>query len=172
MNQILETDRLILRAFDTADAGFIIRLLNTEGWLKYIGNRNVNTKEEALAYLENVPFKSYKENGFGLWAVVLKSSGEPVGMCGLIKRAELEGIDIGFAFLPGFTGTGLAFEIAEAVMNYAFQHLQLPSVLAITLPDNASSIKLLKKLGMQYLWPHTSNGEELQLFRKLSPANN
>ena len=69
---ILQTDRLQLRQFNVDDCEFIIRLLNSEGWIKYIGDRNVKTKEQAQNYLENGPLKSYEQNGFGLSMVETK----------------------------------------------------------------------------------------------------
>ena len=102
---ILRTERLQLRRFCFDDSEFIISLLNSEGWLKYIGDRNVKTKEQAENYLKNGPLKSYEQNGFGL-SMVETRNGKPIGMCGLIKRNYLEHPDIGFAFLPEFSSMG------------------------------------------------------------------
>ena len=63
---ILETERLVLRKFTLDDTAFIIELLNSEGWIKYIGEKNVRTNDQAREYLENGPLKSYRNNGFGL----------------------------------------------------------------------------------------------------------
>jgi len=145
----LQTERLILRPFTLADTTFIITLLNSEGWLKYVGDRNVKTFTDAASYLLNGPLKSYTDNGFGLSAVEMRNSGELIGMCGLIKRDSLEHVDIGFAFLPEHQGKGYAAEIADACLSYAFRQLNLEKVVAITLPANKSSIALLEKLGMR-----------------------
>src|SRR5688572_21540231 len=118
MNYFLETQRLGLREFTRDDAVFIVELLNTPGWLQFIGDRNVKTKEQAIIYLENGPLKSYKENGFGSWMVELKEDKTPIGMCGILRRESLENPDIGFAFLPEYTGKGYAFEIASATLSY------------------------------------------------------
>ncbi|MES2645982.1 MAG: GNAT family N-acetyltransferase [Bacteroidota bacterium] len=150
MKLILETGRLYARRFELTDTAFILRLLNTPGWLQFIGDRKVYTEEEATTYLLSVPLKSYHENGFGLCLIALKSNNEPIGMCGLIKREALHGVDIGFAFLPEFTGKGYATEIAAATMQHARDILQIPVVLAIVLPSNIKSIRLLKKIGMHY----------------------
>ncbi|MBK6950488.1 MAG: GNAT family N-acetyltransferase [Crocinitomicaceae bacterium] len=146
---ILQTERLILQKFTEADAPFILELLNSEGWIKYIGDRKVYSLEDAKKYLINGPIKSYSENGFGLSKVELKSNHTPIGMCGLIKRAGLDDVDLGFAFLPQFTRQGFAFEIADACLYYAFHVLKLNRVVAITLPENVTSVKLLSKLGMK-----------------------
>ncbi|MEO8086158.1 MAG: GNAT family N-acetyltransferase, partial [Bacteroidota bacterium] len=101
---IAETAQLIIREFTTGDTSFIIELVNTPSWIRYIGERNIKTDEDALAYLEKGPMKSYAENGFGLYCVELKLVNVPIGMCGLIKRATLEDVDVGFAFLPAYEG--------------------------------------------------------------------
>lgn len=145
-----ETQNLRFRPFNLADTKFILELVNTEDWLKYIGDRNVHSEKDAENYLVNGPLKSYTENGFGLSMVELKDSRTPVGMCGLIKRAGLDDIDIGFALLPKFYKKGYAVEIAEATLNYGFEKLNLPKIVAITMESNSSSIALLKKIGMRF----------------------
>ena len=94
---ILETERLILREFSTSDAEFILILLNTPSWLKFIGDKKIHSIDDAKRYLIDGPLKSYRENGFGLWLVLLKESNISVGMCGLIKRDYMDDIDICFA---------------------------------------------------------------------------
>jgi len=166
MKYILETERLRLREYTMDDTSFIIELVNSPGWLKYIGERNVKTPAQAIAYLENGPMKSYCENGFGLWHVETKSNNISIGMCGLLKRDQLEHPDIGFAFLPAFTGKGFAFEAAAATMTYAKEKLNLSDICAIVMPENTSSIKLLEKIGMKFSKPFCFPGgkEELALY--------
>ncbi|MBK7246012.1 MAG: GNAT family N-acetyltransferase [Saprospiraceae bacterium] len=146
----LETTRLLLRPFNLDDAPFIIKLLNSPGWLKYIGDRNVKTIEQAEQYMLKGPLKSYQEHGYGISMVVLKSDQRSIGMCGLIKRDHLEFPDIGFAFLPEYMGQGYAYEIARATLEYGIHTLKCSPILAITVLNNDSSIKLLKKIGMQF----------------------
>lgn len=160
---IIESERLLLRKFTPEDAGFIVELVNTEGWIKYIGNKKISNVDQAKDYLNNGPLKSYQVNGFGLWLVQEKSTGRPVGMCGLIKRDSLPNIDIGFALLPGYSKQGYAYEIAKKTLQYAFEQLQQETILAITLPDNQSSIRLLEKLGMKYIKDFTSKDTTEQL---------
>ncbi|MCB0276010.1 MAG: GNAT family N-acetyltransferase, partial [Calditrichaeota bacterium] len=88
--KILQTDRLLLREFEESDAPFILDLLNSEGWLRYIGDRGVRDLAGAEGYLRKGPITSYRENGFGLWMVELLEGGIPVGMCGFINRDTLE----------------------------------------------------------------------------------
>ena len=166
MELVLETERLRLRKFIRDDAGFIITLLNTPGWIKNIGDRNVRSDQQAIRYLENGPLSSYQHNGFGLWMVEQKKDSTPVGMCGIIKRETLESPDIGFAFLPQFTGQGLAYEAAKASLQYALNTLKLPVISGITLPDNVTSIRLLEKIGLKLVKAFRLPGsqEELLLY--------
>lgn len=162
---ILETSRLILREFSLEDGQFIRELLNSPNWLKFIGDRNIHSQQDALDYLVNGPLKSYQEFGFGLWRVEDKQSQLPIGMCGLLKRENLEDVDIGFAFLPEFTKMGYAYEIASATINYAKENLKLKRIVAITDPENSASIKLLHKIGLYYEGPILSKTKEkLMLF--------
>jgi len=150
MKYILETDRLKLREFNFNDALFTIELLNSPGWLQFIGNRNVSNEVQAKSYLENGPIKSYGENGYGLWLVEKKEDNVPIGMCGIINRASLDNPDIGYAFLPEFTGHGYAFEIANATLKLAKDTLKIPVIAAITTDSNLKSIRLLDKLGFKF----------------------
>ena len=165
---ILETNRLILREFNTDDAAFILILLNNPSWLQYIGDRNVKTMEDAHNYLLNGPMKSYQENGFGLSMAELKKSHIPIGMCGLIKREALENVDIGFALLPEFAGMGYALEIAAATMSYAKNSLGLKDIVAITSEDNTHSIRLLNKIGLSFerMVKLSEDEESLMLFSR------
>lgn len=162
---ILTTDRLIIRELTLNDAAFILALFNTPAYLKFIGDKNVYSIEEAKAHLKNERINSYKANGFGLWLVETKESNIPIGTCGLIKRDAFEDIDIGFAFLPTYTGKGYGFEAANATLNYAYKTLNLSKVIAYANESNKASIALLKKLGLAFeKQMEFSKGDSVQLF--------
>jgi ribosomal-protein-alanine N-acetyltransferase len=162
----IESERLFLRPLTLEDGEFIVQLLNTDGFIKYIGDRNVKTIEQAKNYLLNGPLKSYETNGFGLSLAELKTDKTPVGMCGLLRRDYLDHPDIGFAFLPDHTGKGYAYEIVKEIIHDGLDRLQMEKILAIVLPENTSSIKLLEKVGFRYeknfISPDTN--EELCLY--------
>ena len=147
---VLETDRLTLYHLSTDDASFIIKLVNSSTWLRFIGDRGIKTAKQAYRYLVDGPLASYERFGFGLYLIKLKKGDLPIGLCGLIKRDVLNDPDIGFALLPEFTGAGYAYEAAGAVLTYAKTVLELNRVVAITTEENTHSINLLKKLGLQF----------------------
>lgn len=168
---VLETDRLALRRLVPADAPFVLELVNDPDWLRYIGDRGVRTLQQAVDYIEGGPAQMYARYGFGLYLVELKRSGEPIGMCGLLKREFLPDADIGFAFLPRYRGAGYAFEAAAGVLRYAAAELGLGRVAAIATQDNERSARLLEKLGLRYegLVAYPDEAVELRLFARDLP---
>lgn len=147
----LETPRLRLRELQTGrDEAFVLKLLNEEGFLKNIGDRGVRDLESARRYIIDGPGASYAANGFGLWCVESKTTGEPVGISGLIRRDVLEHVDIGYAFLAQVSGQGMATEAGQAVMAYGREALGLKTIVAITTPDNDASGRVLEKLGLAF----------------------
>lgn len=146
---IIVSERLYLAQLQVSDAAFMLRLCNTPQWIKFIGDRGLRTEEDAANYLKNGALKSYAENGFGPYLVGLKTSNVPIGLCGLVKRDGLDHVDLGYAFLPEYTGRGYAYEAAAGTLNYAKDTLGLVKVLAIVQTDNLKSIKLLERLNMQ-----------------------
>ena len=147
---ICETQRLILRPLQKDDSAFIFRLVNEPSFLNNIGDKGVRNLEGAWQYILQGPMKSYEQNGFGLWCVVLKDSLTPIGICGLVKREGLDDPDIGYAFLPEFWKQGYAVEAAAQTLIFAKENLGIHRVVAITSPDNIPSIRVLNKLGLQF----------------------
>lgn len=164
MKIIKITERLILREATTADAEFMLALLNSEGWLKFIGDRGVRTVSEASYYLEERVISSYFMNGFGMYNVVSKATGEVMGMCGLVNRPTLDDIDIGFGFLPEFVGKGYAFEAATAIMDLAINDLKIKKIVAITTIDNLKSQRLLEKIGLSIVKQMKIEGDDAELY--------
>ena len=146
----IHTARLTLRHLTFDDAGFIVALLNDEAFLRYIGDRGVRDVESAREYIRKGPAASYRRNGFGLYLVVLRETGVPIGMCGLVKRDGLDDADLGFAFMPQYRSNGYAIESATAVMEHARDDIGLERVVAITSPDNERSANVLGKLGFTF----------------------
>ena len=166
---ISETQRLIITKVDLQDAPFFFELMNTPHWIKYIGDKKIKTVTHAKAHLKKGILKSYRKDGFGFYKVLLKSENlKTIGICGLVKRKELEDVDIGFGFLPDYEGKGFGYESSIEIMKLAQNKFKIKKVAAITSPKNVNSIKLLEKLGLTYkkrIIPF-DDAEELLLFAK------
>ena len=147
---MLETARLLLRRLVPEDAGFILELLNEPSFVRHIGDKGVRTREDAVRYIAEVPMASYARHGFGLYLVAIKETGEPAGLCGLVKREALRDVDVGFAFLPRFWSRGYALESTAAVLGEARETWGLARVVAVVAPDNVASKRLLARLGFGF----------------------
>lgn len=146
MEKNYRTGRLVLDTLSLADADFIFELVNSAGWKKFIGDRNVHNTEDAMAYIEKI----LSNTAIHYRVVRLAVTGTPVGLVTLIQRDYLEHPDIGFAFLPQYAKNGYAFEASHAVLHDVCSPGKWQTVLATTIPDNSSSIHLLKKLGFTF----------------------
>jgi RimJ/RimL family protein N-acetyltransferase len=109
----LETERLSLRPLNLEDSEFIVRLLNTEGWLSFIGDRNVRNPQDAKGYIEKILSNpKYFYN-----VIELKEAGHPIGIVTFLERDNQKYPDIGFALLPEYEKKGYAFEACERYLN-------------------------------------------------------
>lgn len=146
---VLTTARLRLRQLTYNDAAFLVTLLNDPDFLRNIGDRGVRTDTDALGYLEAGPLASYAQHGFGLWCCERLDTGEPLGLCGLLRRDTLPHPDVGYALLPAARGQGYAREAVRGVLSHARDVLRLPEVVAIVSPANERSLHLLASLGYE-----------------------
>jgi len=144
-NEII-TERLSLNLLTIDDCDFVKRLVNTEGWIAFIGDRYVHTNDDAIAYVTKI---LNTENLF-YWVVRTRDNNTPVGIISFMKRNYLESFDIGFAFLPEYNGNGYAYEAAKEVLSMVSKTPGYYPVVATTVPQNAKSIKLLTKLGLHF----------------------
>lgn len=160
-----------LRQPQPDDAAFIVRLVNDPAWLRYIGDRGVRTLEQARRFIVDGPQAMFARHGHGLFVVESQPDGEPLGLCGLLRRDGLPDPDLGFAFLPEHRGRGVAGAAAALVLRHARETLGLQRILAITLPDNGSSIRLLERLGFRRQSPVrlAADGDLLELYALDAP---
>ncbi len=140
------TDRLSIEPLTENDHQFIFELVNTEGWLTFIGNRNITSPAAASDYILRI----LDNENVCYWVVRLRENQVPLGIITFIQRDYLEHPDIGFAFLPNFSGNGYALEATKAILDALVERENLTRILATTIPENIKSIHLLKKIGLDF----------------------
>lgn len=160
MEPAIETARLRLSSLAPGDSGFILELLNSPGWLAFIGDRNIISKADAEAYIAKIEANTDTQ----YWVVRLREQDIPVGVVTLIQRDYLKHPDIGFAFLPEHSKHGYAFEAASTVLEKIFSSNLYPEILATTVKENHLSIRLLEKLGLSFKEEITNDNEVLLLY--------
>lgn len=155
------TPRLQLAPLTPSDAPFMRQIVNTEGWIRFIGDRKVHSDEDARAYVSRLLGTEHL-----LYRVVrLRETGQAIGVVSFMKRNYLDHFDLGFAFLPEYQQQGYAYEAAAAVLDFAHQTHEI--ILATTLPDNTASIGLLTKLGFSPEGEIMPDNERLCVFRSV-----
>jgi RimJ/RimL family protein N-acetyltransferase len=144
----IDTPRLTLRELKLSDAPFVLELLTDPDFIRYIGDRGVRNLEQACDYIADGPMLSYRNFGFGLLLMQVKS-GAAIGMCGFLQRDYFPDPDLGFALLPAYRAAGFCQEAARAVLNNA-PSAEFGRVLAIVQPNNGASIRVLQNLGFSF----------------------
>ena len=144
----LTTERLRLRpaTLDDLDAWLAIsRDAETAWW-----GEPSSTLEDARASLER-QIANQEHYGFSLWPVELKLAGTVIGAAGLQHLADSEEIEVGYRFLREHWGRGYATEAARAAIRFAFDELGLDRVVAVTLPTNQASRRVMEKCGLSFV---------------------
>lgn len=150
----LETERLLLRNWQTSDLNCYLTLSTDVGYNCFTqpGRFLVRSAEEAVKRVQE-RITLFDERGLGKFPVFLKLSGEFVGTCGM-EPYLLEGqpeVEMGYRLCLKHWGRGYATESAAAILRYGFGDLGLKRIIAYALPQNAASLKVLEKLGGLYL---------------------
>ncbi len=147
---VLETERLLLSRLSYDDCEFIFELVNEHSFKRFIGDKNVNSLDDARRYLREGPIMMYDKFGYGLFLVNLRGAARSAGICSLVKREAFDAPDIGFAFLERYRDNGYATESAKAVLAHGFEVLNLKRIIALADADNETSVRLLERLGFVY----------------------
>lgn len=144
---ILETARLQLRKFTLDDVAALEAVLGDPvamQWYPAPLNR-----EGVRSWIEG-NLRRYQNDGHGLWAMVLKSSGEVIGDCGCVMQ-EVENrreVEVGYHVRRDLWGNGYATEAARACMDYAFQEIGTRRVISMIRPENHNSLRVAEKNGL------------------------
>lgn len=145
---ILETERLYLREMTEDDFPALCLMLQDPEVMYAYGH--AFSDEEAHQWLDK-QLNNYLHDGFGLWAMILKESGEMIGQCGLTIQncAGEEVLEIGYLLRKEFWHQGYATEAALGCKQYAFDVLFAPGVYSLIRDDNLPSQEVAKRLGME-----------------------
>lgn len=163
MGQTLATTRLILREFVPDDAGALAAIYadpETSQWLGDGSPRDRAATEREIERLRGL----YASHGFGLWAVVLKETGELIGQCGLQPLDDGSAVALSYALSRAHRGKGYSTEAARAVLAHAFGPLGLDRVVAVAQPVNDESVRVMEKIGMKRVGTEVHYGKTTAVY--------
>jgi ribosomal-protein-alanine N-acetyltransferase len=142
----IETARLVMREWSLNDTDNLYELNSDPEVVKFTGNDAFKNKQEVVDLISN--YDQYKKFNMGRWVVESRQTGEFFGWCGL-KKIDEE-IDLGYRFMKRHWRKGYATESSIASLNYGFNRLGLKRIIGRAVHENINSIRVLKKLGMEY----------------------
>ena len=148
-----QTNRYLVREMSEQDAEGIFMLDSNKQVHKYLGEKTINTQEQALDSIKKV-MEQYEYNGIGRWAIEWKANGEFVGWTGLKYEHSLWSderyYDLGYRIRPEYWNKGIAIETARFSRNYAFNELSVKELFGAAHVDNEGSNHILKKIGFKW----------------------
>jgi RimJ/RimL family protein N-acetyltransferase len=165
---LIETGRLLLRSWREGDGAEFARVTNTPEVMGHLGGVEDRVQLAGTARRLN---SIEREHGFTFWAMERKEDGALLGFCG-VKPANvvplLGELEIGWRLRHDAWGQGYAREAAEASLAWAWTNLEVPRIVAITVPANSRSWGLMERLGMErrpdmdFDHPHFPPGHSLR----------
>ncbi|GAC1651928.1 MAG: GNAT family N-acetyltransferase [Acidobacteriaceae bacterium] len=145
---VLETERVLLRQLTPEDEDVMFRLYGDAETMRYMG---ATLSRDQVAKMIRWMIAKYEADGYGLWAMVEKSTGETIGDCGLFDfevNGRLE-TQLGYHLLQSKWHQGLATEVARAVLEFGKERLGKTRMVALIQPRNEPSLRMAQRLGMQ-----------------------
>jgi [ribosomal protein S5]-alanine N-acetyltransferase len=168
--QALETERLRLRRLTVDDAATLHRIHHEPGvWTYYTGTPPATAADERAQIESHLARQQHPE--FGFRAVVLRQTGEMVGLCGLLSQVVDGQVEAEIAYMlsPRFWGRGLASEAARAVRDRAFQSLRCSHLISLIHPENLPSKRVALAVGMAHIKDTLFRGLPVEVYRVARP---
>ncbi len=157
------SERLQMDPIHLNDSSFVFELLNTKGWIQNIDDKKIHHLQDAELYIQ----KLNDNPNFNYWVIRLSTNHTSIGVVSCMQRDYLPYADIGFALLPSFEGHGYALEASRALLKTLSELDFTEYLMATVLPDNLSSVNLIKKLGLEYDHDILENDHTLEVYKIL-----
>jgi len=162
--EIFQTERLNIRHITPDDAEMLFAVYGDAEAMRWVDDGQPIVWEECVRWID-VTLRNYDVRGYGMSALVLKSSGAVVGFCGVVHPGDQLEPEIKYALLRDYWGQGLATEVVRGMLAYVMTHFALDRVIATIDPDNGASRRVLVKSGMSSL--QTENNDDGSLTETL-----
>ena len=161
----LESERLRYRGFTVDDFDVLLPFFQSKEATEFY-HLDRSPEEFCKGWIERL-LRRYEDDGFGLCAMIEKSTGQFVGQCGLLKQIvdKTNELEIGYGLLPAFWSNGFATEAAKFFRDYVFQNQMADSIISIIDINNINSQKVAYRNGMQIDKKTKFKSFEVYIFR-------
>lgn len=162
-----ETKRLIFFRPQPENSDFYVKYLSDEMLTRYLPLERPYNMDEISDY-QNKRIEHFKNYGFGVWLLSLKSTDEIIGYCGFEYANGSKYIDLRYGFLKEHHKKGFGFEAGKKAVEIAFNTFELKNIYAAVLAENKASQKLVDKLGFQPCYDVDFYGDLILYFKNMA----
>lgn len=148
--QSIQINYLMVRPIQFSDLDALAAIWSDPEVTQFLPNRGVPIPKEATEKALASFIEHWKNRNYGIWAIVEGTSSRMIGYCGLRYLDELDEVEILYGLAKAYWGKGIATQVAKAAISYGFDVANLDRIIAMTLPDNQASRRVLEKAGLQY----------------------
>lgn len=145
----IETPRLWLRPLALTDLDDLAEIYSAPEVMRYRLISQPASRRQTQESLESY-LAHWEQHEFGRWATIHKASQGLIGHCGLEYLSDVDEVEVNYLLAKEYWGQGLATESAMALFRYGFETLQLQRLVALAMPENLASRRVMEKIGMQY----------------------
>lgn len=147
---MIETERLRMRKLTPEDLPWLIDMRSDPDVYKYLGGWKMQNPEAVTKRFETY-LNWYKDPGFAQCLMELKTTGEKIGCSGLQPLEDTGEIEVGYNLKKEYWRQGYGEECARGWMKYGFESLGLERIVAVAMPENTGSWRIMEKSGMKYV---------------------
>ena len=146
----IDSDNFIMRSVKTSDLNDLAEIWADPEVTRFLPSQGLpisleNTQKSLQSFVEHWQHRKY-----GIWAIVDQDSFQMIGYCGLRYLNELNEVEVLYGLAKAYWGQGIATKAAKATITYGFKIVKLERIIAMVLPDNIASIKVIANAGLQY----------------------
>lgn len=143
----VRTDRLLLRGLRQDDLPLYHGVFNDPEVIRYLPIQPPGLSMEQVSAGYRRTGEHWERHGYGVWAVCDPEVGDLIGQCGLRYLDEIEETELLYAIAPAYWNRGLTTEAARATLEFGFQQAGLDRIIALAVPENAPSVRIMEKSG-------------------------
>jgi RimJ/RimL family protein N-acetyltransferase len=165
---ILTTERLFLRPMRQDDLDDLCALYADPEVMRFLGDGQPRNRSETAERLYRT-LTHWEKYGFGIWVVCDKTDGRWLGRCGYANLHEYPDMELAWTLHRFAWGQGYATEAAQAVVRHAFEVTRVQRLIAVARPQNLASIRVMRKLGMQFEKTFTFENSDAVLYALANP---
>jgi RimJ/RimL family protein N-acetyltransferase len=170
MGLLFETDRLIVRTYETDDAEADYQMYRDPDVWTYLGvNRPYTSIDDARAAIARRQTFDQEKSGYGSWAVVVRDTGELIGTVLIAPLEEGPEIEVGYILAKRAWGMGYGTEVCRAAIAYGFRTLPVDQLVGVVFPENVASQNVITKAGMTFQGMRHTFGFDLRYYTVQRP---